>query len=136
MVECRPSRLTSHLSPPMDTTDPLEPQWYDDFCRSTDEPLRWTWCGYLAAGAVTLLTSRWKSGKTTLPALLRARLKAGGELAGSAVAAGRAVVVSEEPRALWRQRGDKLGYGPHLAFVCRPFAARPTAGQWQALLER
>ncbi len=34
--------------------------------------LRWLWQGYLAAGAVTLLTSQWKIGKTTLLALVLA----------------------------------------------------------------
>jgi AAA domain len=35
-------------------------------------PLSWLWHGYLAAGNVTLLTSQWKSGKTTLLAVLLA----------------------------------------------------------------
>jgi hypothetical protein len=33
-----------------------------------DEPrVDWLWDGYLARGSVTLLTSQWKTGKTTLP---------------------------------------------------------------------
>src|SRR5262245_38485074 len=36
----------------------------------------WLWQGYLAPGAVTLLTSRWKAGKTTLASVLLARLGA------------------------------------------------------------
>jgi hypothetical protein len=120
----------------MDTPVIPDPLWYDDLSRSDAEPLRWVWYGYLAAGAVTLLTSRWKAGKTTLLSILLARMGAGGALAGSAVAAGRAVVVSEESPDLWRRRGAKLGFGPHLGFLCRPFRGKPTTGQWQALIDR
>ena len=63
-------------------------------------PRPWLWHGYLAPGAVTLLTSQWKTGKTTLAAVLVARLKTGGMLAGLPLAAGRAVVVSEESTPL------------------------------------
>jgi len=42
-------------------------------------------------GNITLLTSQWKSGKTTLIAVLLSRLKAGGQLAGLPVLPGRAV---------------------------------------------
>ena len=41
----------------------------------------WLWRGYLAPGNVTLLTSQWKSGKTTLLSVLLARRVAGGTLA-------------------------------------------------------
>src|SRR5689334_10604184 len=34
--------------------------------RSGAPPMNWLWTGYLAPGQVTLLTSQWKSGKTTL----------------------------------------------------------------------
>ena len=79
------------IAPPI--PDPL---WYDDLALTAAAPIRWVWHGYLASGSVTLLTSRWKAGKTTLLSLLLSRLGNGGELAGSAVTAGRAVVVSEE----------------------------------------
>src|ERR1051325_6318306 len=50
----------------------------------------WLWHGSLAPGNVTLLTSQWKSGKTTLVSVLLDRMKAGGQLAGLPVAAGKA----------------------------------------------
>jgi hypothetical protein len=120
----------------MDTPTVPEPLWYDDLSRSDAEPLRWPWYGYLAAGAVTLLTSRWKAGKTTLLSVLLARMGSGGALAGLPVAAGRAVVVSEESPALWAERGRRLGFGPHLSFLCRPFRGKPSAVEWEALLDR
>jgi hypothetical protein len=49
---------------------------------------QWLWHGLVAAGKVTLFTSLWKSGKTTLLAHYLARRRAGGEFLGLAVAAG------------------------------------------------
>ena len=113
-----------------------DPLWYDELRQTAATELRWVWAGYLAAGAVTLLTSRWKAGKTTLLSVLFAKMAAGGEVGGSAVAAGRAVVVSEESREMWRRRGERLGFGSHLAFLCRPFRGKPTTDEWQALVDR
>jgi hypothetical protein len=94
----------------------------------------WLWQGYLAAGGVTLLTSRWKAGKSTLISVLLARMKAGGMLAGLPLAAGRAVVVSEEDPSLWRDRGRVLAFGDHLRWICRPFLGKPREEEWLALL--
>jgi hypothetical protein len=68
---------------------PLRPLWLADLDASTAGP-DWLWHGYLAAGNVTLLTSPWKAGKTTLTAALLSRMAAG-ELAGSAVRPGKAL---------------------------------------------
>jgi AAA domain len=112
------------------------PLSFDDLARAEDGPPRWVWEGFVAGGAVTLLTSRWKAGKTTLLSVLLAKMAAGGALAGRAVAAGRAVVVSEEAPMLWAERGRRLGYGRHLAFLCRPFYAKPTPAEWAALIDQ
>ena len=96
----------------------------------------WLWHGYLASGAVTLLTSQWKAGKTTLASVLLARMKNGGELAGSSVAAGRAVVVSEEAPEHWHRRARLLDLGDHVGWYCRPFRDRPRPADWLALLDR
>ena len=51
--------------------------------RSTGKGERdWLWQGYLAPAMTTLLTSQWKSGKTTLVSVLLARLERGGQLLG------------------------------------------------------
>ena len=60
------------------------------------KPLAWLWQGFLAPGAVTLMTSQWKAGKTTLASVLLARMQTGGVFAGRPLAAGKAIVVSEE----------------------------------------
>ena len=70
--------------------------WSAQGDKATAAPLLWLWHGYLAAGNVTVLTSQWKSGQTTLLAVLLARMATGGQLARLPVKAARAVVISEE----------------------------------------
>ncbi|CAN5262512.1 hypothetical protein BH11PLA2_BH11PLA2_32220 [soil metagenome] len=94
------------------------------------------WGEFLASGLVSLCTSRWKSGKTTLLSILLARMGIGGELAGRAVPAGKAVVVSEEAAAIWADRHRRLNLGSHVQLCCRPFRSRPTPEQWHALIEQ
>jgi hypothetical protein len=98
-------------------------------------PPSWLWHGYLAAGNLTLLTSQWKIGKTTLLALLLARRVTGGLLAGQPVTAGRTAVVSEESVSLWEVRRRKLDFGQHICLFSRPFRTRPSAAQWLALID-
>src|SRR2546422_167373 len=85
----------------------------------------WLWTGYLAPGHITLLTSIWKCGKTTLIAALLSRMGAGGTLAGQAVAAGKAVIVSEESPQHWSTRATTFDFGTHVGFLCRPFTGLP-----------
>jgi hypothetical protein len=110
--------------------------WLDGLRRQGKSRTRWLWHGYLAAGSVTLLTSQWKAGKTTLLSVLLDRMKAGGELAGLPVAASRAVVVSEEGPEHWLRRSERLDLAGHVCWLCRPFAGKPTMQQWQDLLAR
>jgi hypothetical protein len=102
---------------------------------SVESRAGWLWQGYLAPSNVTLLTSLWKSGKTTLAAVLLARLKTGGLLAGLPLRPGRAAVVSEESAAHWAGRSRKLDFGDHVWWLCRPFRGRPGREEWQALME-
>jgi hypothetical protein len=98
-------------------------------------PPTWLWHGYLGTGKVTLLTSQWKSGKTTLVSLLLARLQHGGHLAGLPVAAGKAFVISEESQADWRPRFGRLKIRDDVDLLCRPFTAQPSLQQWLALID-
>jgi hypothetical protein len=98
-------------------------------------PVAWLWHGYLAPGKVTLLTSQWKSGKTTLLALLLARLQQGGEFVGLPVAAGKALIISEESEADWQPRCRQLGIRDNVDLLCRPFLTPPGLDQWLALIE-
>jgi hypothetical protein len=116
--------------------NPYVPLSYADLRPPAGAEPDWLWQGYLLPGAVTLLTSQWKSGKSTLLAVLLARLKSGGVLAGLPVRAGRAVVVSEEPPELWWDRGLSLALDGHVQWFCKPFRGKPTAEQWLGLLDQ
>jgi hypothetical protein len=96
----------------------------------------WLWRGYLAAGQLTLLTSLWKSGKTTLLSVLLARLRAESELLGMPVRPARALVISEEDLGLWRMRQERLALGDQVCVISRPFAGKPTDAIWRALLKQ
>jgi hypothetical protein len=109
--------------------------WDHEVTAMTPQPLDWLWYGFVAPGNLTLLTSQWKAGKTTLLSLLLSRRKHGGQLAGLAVKPGKSVVVSEEPLLLWADRARRLDFGGQVCFVCRPFRTVPNANEWQSLLD-
>src|SRR5687767_10572418 len=67
-------------------------------------PQGWLWDGYIARGNLTLLTSQWKAGKTTLLTGLLQRISADGTFLGRACAPARVLVVSEESRQHWAVR--------------------------------
>ena len=116
--------------------DPYELRSYADLKPSLETQRDWLWQGYLLPGAVTVLTSLWKSGKSTLLSVLLSRLKTGGMLGGLPVRAGRAVVISEEPHELWWDRGLNLALDGHVQWCCRPFRGKPTTEQWLDLLDQ
>jgi hypothetical protein len=95
----------------------------------------WLWQGYLARENITLLTSQWKTGKTTLLTALLAQLNTGGDLGGLQVMPGRAVVVSEEAPDLWAQRNLKLNLGNH-SWLCRPFCCCLDQAAWAELVKK
>jgi len=65
------------------------PETIPELCNHSGLPEGWVWQGYLAPGSITLLTSQWKAGKTTLLSVLLARMGDGGTLAGLPVRKGR-----------------------------------------------
>jgi len=119
---------------PFSSAEPFVPRSYAALKLPAETRRDWLWQGFLLPGAVTLLTSLWKSGKTTLLSVLLARLKTGGELAGLPVRAGRAVVVSEEAPELWWERGRTLALDGHVQWFCKPYQGQPTLQQWHDLL--
>ncbi len=125
------SSATPTHAPPV---NPYVPLSYADLQPAAQAQRDWLWQGYLLPGAVTLLTSLWKSGKSTLLAVLLSRLKTGGVLGGLPVRAGRAVVVSEESPELWWDRGLHLTLDGHVQWFCKPFQGKPTPDQWLDLL--
>ncbi|CAN5618632.1 hypothetical protein BH11PLA2_BH11PLA2_19290 [soil metagenome] len=102
----------------------------------TVAPVRWLWDGFLVRGMTTLMTSRWKAGKTTLISILLNRLTTGEPYLGAAVTPASVLIVSEEPLSLWQQRDAALTFGENVHFLCRPFLGRPTMEQWNELIAR
>jgi hypothetical protein len=132
------SGVVYHSETLMNTTPPpfpIQPLRPSELANAALPRLSWLWHGYLAPGKVTALISPAKTGKTTLLSHLLARLAQGGQLAGRAVAPGRALVVSEEAAADWDTRCRQRVMGQNVQFLCRPFqGARPTDAQWLALV--
>jgi hypothetical protein len=114
----------------------FEPESLADLKAKAGERLNWLLQGYLAPGNVTLLTSLWKSGKSTLISVLLSRLKTGGTLAGLPLRAGRAVVITEEDRQKWVERSQTLDLDGHIDWFCQPFRGKPTQQDWHDLLAR
>ena len=100
------------------------------------EPDDWLWNGYLRPGDITLLTSLWKTGKTTLLAGLLRCLETGEPFLGRPTRPARAWVVSEESRSHWRERLALMPIGAHVQLIARPFRGRPTIDDWNELIDR
>lgn len=116
---------------------PLPQEIWDQQVASTPETsAAWLFPGFLARGNMTLLTSMWKAGKTTLLAHLLARRASGQPLLGRSVAPGKTVVITEEPRTLWADRCRHFNFGGNLCLFPQPFPHLPSAEQWRALLQR
>jgi hypothetical protein len=94
----------------------------------------WVWPGYLARGAVTLLTGGWKGGKTTLLKFLFRDLTTGGTLAPVPMDA-PVLIVSEESPGLWAERRDTLGLPESILFLQRESFARPSKREWLDLVD-
>src|SRR5262245_25107706 len=94
----------------------------------------WLWDGYLAPGNITLLTSLWKTGKTTLLTGRLRCLERGGPFLGRNLSAGKGLVVSEESLDHWAERLSRMPVGPHVQLMARPFLGRPSLDEWNALI--
>jgi len=89
----------------------------------------WFWHGLLAPGKITLFTSLWKSGKTTLLAHFLGHRRRGRDFFGLATTPGATIVVSEEPKDLWPMRRRRLGIGSEVGVMQRPFQGLPTLAE-------
>jgi hypothetical protein len=136
-----PDDLDPFFDDPCDDLDPLPPPRFAPVWSDKLQPpahgVRWLWDGYLAPANITLLTSQWKSGKTTLLSVLLARRAAGAEtLAGRSLKPGRTAVICEEHEGHWQQRRRTLDFGGATAFFCRPTQGhKPDRREWLDLIE-
>jgi hypothetical protein len=149
----------------MSSFAPIEPIWSSDLGLGDEPKVDWIWQGYIAPGNVTLFTGLWKSGKTTLLAMLLARrnpaFKPAGEvspmrseperagegselsessstpkLAGLTVKPGKTLVISEESLDLWARRFRRYNMGNNVCVISRPFNCIPSEDQWHSLLDQ
>ena len=100
------------------------------------EQANWLWNGYLKPGDITLLTSQWKTGKTTLITGMLRSLGTGTPFLGRDTRLARVWVVSEESRSQWAERTRILPVGPHVHLLARPFRGRPSPQDWDDLIGR
>ena len=115
----------------------FEPRGMDELLTSSEESRTdWIWHGMLARRNLTILTSPWKSGKTTLVAGLLRELGSGGMFLGLPCVASQTIVVSEETPQHWAARQKVIPIGPGTRLVSRPFAGRPTPERWNELVDR
>jgi len=131
--------MNPHASPSAESVsslEVLEPICLGDPGGGAPVATDWLWRGFLAPGQLTLLTSQWKAGKTTLLCVLLARLKRGGMLLGTPVVPGAAIVVSEEPELFWRQRQQRLDFARQVHLISQPFVGKPSYAQWEGLVKR
>lgn len=95
----------------------------------------WLWHGLIARGNLTLLTSQWKAGKTTLLTGLLQHFATGGTFLDRAVRPAKVLVVSEESQATWAARTRTMPLGRHCRLMSRPFRRRPTPESWNKLVD-
>jgi hypothetical protein len=95
----------------------------------------WLWHGLIARKNLTLLTSQWKAGKTTLITGLLQQYAAGGSFLDRPVAPAKVLVVSEEARDTWAERLQRMPVGEHCRLLSRPFLRRPTPQLWAKFVD-
>ncbi len=120
---------------PVSSNSPQE-FWDNEVAAMPESAGDWIWPGFISRGNLTLLTSMWKAGKTTLLAHLLSRRASGQPFIGLPLAPGKTAVISEESRGLWADRCRAFQFGGNLCLFPQPFARLPTSDAWRGLLLR
>jgi hypothetical protein len=93
------------------------------------------WKDLLCLREVTLLTSQWKLGKTTLlHGLLRA-MDQSTPFLDQPTQSAQTWIVSEESRNQWAERQQLHPLSDRVRLMSRPFVSRPTFNEWNDLIE-
>lgn len=104
---------------------------------------RWVWEGFIPFSAVSLLEAGPKAGKTTLLAHLFGAISRGEpSFLGAGLTPTKVLIVTEEPRSVWKGRLDQYGLNPDLIHVQagqgqspRPFRGNPTDDEWKGFVD-
>lgn len=94
----------------------------------------WIFPGYIAGGAITLLSGQWKGGKTTLLTHLVRDAYTGSGLVESAIT-GPTLFVSEESSTIWAHRREQHQLDPRILLLQRQRFARTDRKEWSDLVE-
>jgi hypothetical protein len=97
-------------------------------------PQSWLWHGFLKESGITLLSSLWKTGKTTLLSRLLLALQRGGSFLGLPIRVGKVCYVTEEHAGLWADGRDELGITDSTYVLSQPFAYKATRAEWESWL--
>lgn len=105
---------------------------------STDQiSLDWIWDGYIAKEYTTLLSAKFKSGKTTLVSQLLKCIEKERSLAGQRCHNTKILILSEETDWLWADRREKVGFkGDSAWVVCKPLKTKPSSVEWENYLKQ
>ena len=112
----------------------FEPRPMDELEQVTpSRTSEWLWQGYLARGNITLLTSRWKAGKTTLTAGLLRSLGTGGAFWARTAGCQGPCGLRGAARHTGRLANGQFPSAQHVKLVSRPFLERPSPDDWLEL---
>ncbi|MEE2640563.1 MAG: AAA family ATPase [Planctomycetota bacterium] len=95
----------------------------------TAADVEWLWHGWIARSFITLLIAHPKGGKTTLVSEFLKLISDGGELAGE-IKKCRALVISEEMPAIWKQRLAGCENSKSIHFESSTFLMKPDQADW------
>lgn len=97
----------------------------------------WVWENYLAKGHITLLSSLWKAGKSTLIRSLLRAMNEGEEFAGQPTTNNNVLILSEETRNEWYDNREffNLDKASNVFLLIRAIKKKPTLKEWIQLVD-
>ncbi|HMS23161.1 MAG TPA: bifunctional DNA primase/polymerase [Candidatus Levybacteria bacterium] len=93
-------------------------------------PVEWIWEGFLAEGQTTIISSLWKTGKTTLICWLLKNISDQEQFLGKDTKNINVLIISEESEALWASRKEEYQLGTNIWLSCRPLNRKTNTQQW------
>jgi hypothetical protein len=109
-------------------------QWKEPVLISTlsreQTPVEWLWEGFLAKGQSTIISSLWKTGKTTLICWLLKNIGENEQFLGKDTKNVNVLIISEESQAIWANRKEEYQLGINIWLSCRPLNRKTNTQQW------
>ena len=93
-------------------------------------PVEWLWEGFLAKGQSTIISSLWKTGKTTLICWLLNSIGNQEQFLGKDTKNVNVLIISEESEAIWANRKEEHQLGTNIWLSCRPLNRKTNTQQW------